>query len=339
VPGDTVIKSAAKLRGTALDARGNPVAGASVQWEALTPAITTVDASGNLTPKSTGVARIRITSGTFTSTAIVRTVSNVTKLADLLPLFEYSGTSGLRKAVSDISQSHADARLATIAKVWSYLETIFPSSGSPTTTMYFTKWSAIWTEFSPYCGGVFLANQTAWQQCTTPIQQHFLIPEKEPDDYQLIARFLSRQFLIASNNDARAFPWFTEGLTQWLSGGSFQGNVIVGAPAAVSVQDFKSGDTQNLLSPLDVLMRLSLAEYYENLPQRTPVAVRMAQGVILMAYLAKNYPAVIPAILTRIRATPGAGFTNDQLINEILTGTGKSTAELQAAYIVFGRAL
>ncbi len=41
LPADTVIKGPAQLRGAALDARGNPVAGAALQWEALIQEILT----------------------------------------------------------------------------------------------------------------------------------------------------------------------------------------------------------------------------------------------------------------------------------------------------------
>lgn len=58
-----------------------------------------------------------------------------------------------------------------------------------------------------------------------------------------------------------------------------------------------------------------------------------------MAFLAKDYPAVLPAIFARIRATPGAGFTNDDLIQEILTRTGLTAAQLEAAYLAYARSL
>lgn len=338
LPADSVIKGAMQLRGAALDARGNPVAGAALQWESLTPLITTVDASGNLTPRSTGVARIRITSGSHTSTAIVRTIWNVTELSELFPLFEYTTASAQRRGISDVNQLHADARATAIGNVWSYLETILPASGSVATDMYFTSWPAIWLEAARFCGGQLFPSQTAWQVCTTPTMQHFLIPETT-DDFRLIARFLARQFLNASSTDTRNFPWFVEGYSQWLAGGQLQGGAVVGKEQPAAIADFRSGDTQILLAPLDTLIRLPNVRYYENLPQRTPVAVRMAQSVMLVSYLAKEYPTVLPAIFAKIRATPGAAYSNAALIQEIVTLTGKTIPELEAAYLVHARAL
>ena len=338
LPADTVIKGPAQLRGAALDARGNPVALAVLQWEALTPLITTVNGAGALTPKSTGVARIKITSGTFASTALVRTVWNVTQLSDLFPLFEYPAATGQRRAISDVNQTHADARAAVVGPVWSYLETVLPTSGSAATDLYFTTWPEIWIEFNPFCGGQLLVNQTAWQSCAVPNRKHFLIPETA-NDFRLITRFLTRQFVLASHTASSQFPWFLEGYSQWLGGGSIQGAAVVGKETSVSIADFKSGDTQALLAPLDTLMRVPSARFFENLPQRTPVAVRMAQGVMLVSYLAKDFPNALPAIFARIRATPGAGLTNDALILEILTQTGKTAPQLEAAYLAHARGL
>lgn len=338
LPADTVIKGAATLRASALDARGNPIAGQAVQWQALTPAITTVNESGTLTPASTGVARIRVTAGSATATAIVRTVWNVQKLSDLFPLFEYSATAGQRRAVSDVSQTHADTRATVIAGTWSYLEGILPTSGSPTTAIYFTTWPQIWTEFTPFCGGQLLQGQTAWTACNTPNAQHFLIPETA-DDFYNITRFLSRQFILASHTDSRVYPWFVEGLSQWLAGGSLQGGSVNGKAAPVHLADFKSGDTQSLLSPLDTLVRLPSAKYYENLPQRTPVAVRMAQGALFVQYLNLTYPGLLTALYTRLRNQTGNPLTNDGLIQELVTRTGKTIPQLEAAYVAYARAL
>ncbi|MFN0178035.1 MAG: Ig-like domain-containing protein [Gemmatimonadales bacterium] len=339
LPGDTVIKSAAQLRGAALDARGNVITAAPLQWEALTPGITTASQTGALTPQSTGVARIKVTSGTFTATALARTVWNVNVLADLFPLFEYPAATGQRRALSDVNQAHADARAATVGPAWNYLGTILPQNGSNTTDMFFTTWPEIWTEFNRFCGGVLLVNQTAWQSCAVPFRQHFLISEGAADP-NLILRFLSRQFLLASQTASAQLPWFMEGYSQWLAGGSVQPTGVGGKARAVSIADFRAGDTQSLLAPLDTLIRLPAARYYENLPQRTPVAVRMAQGVVLVSYLAtETQSSVLCNIFEAIRAEPVAGFTNDELIQLIVTKTGKTIAQIEAGYLAHGRAL
>ena len=340
LPGDTVIKSVAHLRGTALDARDQPVADAPIEWEALTPAITSVDESGNLTPHTTGVARVKITSGTFSSTALVRTVWNVTQLSDLFPLFEYVATTGQRRALSDVSQAHADARATVMGPLWTYLTTLLPSSGSDVTDMYFTTWPEIWTEFNPFCGGQLFEDQVNWTSCAAPHRTHFFIPGAVGDDYGPITRFLARQFLIASQTASGQFPWFLEGFTQWLAGGTAQAGGVSGRAAPVSIADFAAGDTQGLLAPLDSLMRRPAAEYFENLPARTPVAVRMAQGVMLVSYLATlNQGSALCQIFAAIRASPGAGVTNDGVIQLMLTGTGKTVPELESEYLVHARGL
>lgn len=132
--------------------------------------------------------------------------------------------------------------------------------------------------------------------------------------------------------EERAFP-------SLLAGGSFQGSAIVGAPLRGIVLDFRAGDAQNLLVPLDTLMRTNNVRYFENLPQRTPVAVRQAQAALFIAYLDRDFPAVLPAILARIRATSGNGFTNDLLLEEITTRTGRTLQQLDAAYLAYARAL
>ncbi len=340
LPGDTVIKSTAQLRGAALDARGNPIATAALQWQAMTPQITTVDENGNLTPRSTGVARVRITSGTQTATALVRTVWNVVQLSDLFPLFEYPSATGQRRAISDVSQAHADARADVMGPVWAYLEAILPNSGSNSTDMYFTTWPEIWTEFNRFCGGQFFSNQINWTSCPNPNRKHFFIPGAQPNDFASITRFLARQFMLASHPASVQFPWFMEGHSQWLAGGSAETGGIAGKAAPVSINDFKTGDTQALLAPLDALMHLTAAEYYENLPQRTPVAVRMAQGVVFVSYLAtETQSSALCILLTAIRQPAGPALTNDGLIQLIVTNTGKTVAQLEAGYLAHGRAL
>ena len=339
LPTDTVIKSAAQLRGAALDARGNVVLNTPLQWTAVTPLITAVSSSGALTPLTTGVARVRVSVGNLSATSIVRTVWNVTLLSDLFPLFEYSASSGQRRALSDINQSHADARGAQIGPVWAYLETILPSSGSAVTDLYFTSWSEIWIEASPYCGGVLIPNSAIYQVCTTPNWIHLMVPGTSPNDFTYITRFLARQFLLSSMTTSAAFPWFLAGYTQWLGGGGFQGSEIVGAPGRATIIDFRSGDSLDILAPMDTLVNLPNARFNAGIELRTPVAVRQAQSVIFVDYLNREYPTLLPAILARIRATPGATFTNAMLLQEITTRTGKTIAQLDAAYLVYARTL
>ncbi len=158
-----------------------------------------------------------------------------------------------------------------------------------------------------------------------------------PWDYNLIARFLTRQFLLASNTAASQFPWFMEGYQSWMAGGQVSNNQVVGGLAAVVKNDFKTGDTQNILEPLASMVLLPGAEYYANLAQRAPVAVRNAQNTMLMGYLSTSFPNVLPGVFALIRANPGAGVSNNAIFQYILTQTGKTTAELQAAYLGYAR--
>lgn len=339
LPTDTVVKTSSLLRGAALDARGNVIAGATLTYTSLTPNVTSVNPSGSLTPLATGVARVRVSMGAFSDTSIVRTIHNVVRLTDLVPLYEFSASAGQRRAFSDVSQGHADARAALMGSVWSYFESIFPSSGSANTEMFFTTWPEIWLEASPFCGGVLFPNQDVYQTCNTPNWTHWIIPGTSPNDQVLIIRWLARQFLVSSMTTVSAFPWFVAGYSLWMSGGSFQGNVIVGNPRGVVISDFRTGDTQNLLVPLDSLVRLNNARFNENVPLRTPVAVRQAQSTLFVSYLNREYPTLLPAILARIRATPGATFTNELLLEEIVNRTGRTFAQMEAPYLAYARSL
>ncbi len=340
LPIDTLIKSAAQLRGAALDARGNVVANAPLQRTAVTPLITAASPSGALTPLSTGVARVRVTSGNFSATSIVRTIWNVTQLTDLVPLFEYSASAGQRRALSDVSQSHADARALLMGPVWTHLSTILPTSGSAVTEMYFTTWTEIWLEASRFCGGVLIPNSDTYQACTTPNWTHWIVPAgSSPNDYWFVARYLARQFLLSSMTTASAFPWFLAGYTQWLGGGSLQGSEMVGSPFRTAIVDFRFGDSTGVLAPMDTLVNMPFARFQAGVELRTPVAVRQAQSVLFVEYLNRDYPTLLPAILARIRATPGATFTNALLLQEITTRTGKSIAQLEAVYLAYARTL
>ena len=309
-------------------------------WESLTPNIVTVSPNGNITPVSTGVGRVRFTSGTFTSTAIVRTVWNPTQLSSLFPLYEFTASNGQRRAISDVSQAHADARAAVMGPVWTYLSTILPSSGSNTTDMYFTSWPQIWTEFIPFCGGQFFTNQVNWNTCLTPHRQHFFyLQNTSVDDYPVVARFLSLQFWVASYFDGNAFPWIREGFGYWLGGGSNTANGIVGRINPVNRDDFRAGDLANTLAPLDTLIRMTNTQFFENLPQRTPVAVRVAQVAMLVGYLQSIPGNTMCKILQAIRNAPGAGVTNNQVIALMVSATGKTIAEIEAGYLAYARAI
>jgi Bacterial Ig-like domain (group 2) len=337
LPTDTVMKTAGALRASALDARGNVIANAPIVWTAVNPGLATVSQSGAVTPLNPGVARMRVSSGAFQATSIVRSIANIVRLSDMTPLFEYTASAGQRRAYSEISQSNADARAILMGQVWNYLETVFPSSGTASTDMFFSTWPEIWLEASPFCGGTLFANQDVYQVCTSPTWTHWVVPTGS--DFYHITRWLSRQFLLSSMTRVAEFPWFLGGYTQWLAGGSFQGAAIAGSPLRANIQDFRTGDTQGLLVPIDTLVRTANARFFENLPQRTPVAVRQAQSALFLAYLNRDYPLVIPAILARIRATPGNAFTNDMLIAEIQSRTGRTLAQLEPGYLIYARSL
>ena len=90
---------------------------------------------------------------------------------------------------------------------------------------------------------------------------------------------------------------------------------------------------------MDTLVVLPNARFFEGISLRTPVAVRQAQSVIFIEYLNREYPTLLPAILARIRATPGNAFTNALLLQEITTRTGRSIAQLEVDYLVYARTL
>jgi hypothetical protein len=264
----------------------------------------------------------------------------VAQLSSLFPLYQFTASTGQRRVISDVSQAHADARAAVMGPVWNYLSTILPSSGSTVTDMYFTSWPQIWTEFIPFCGGQFLVNQVNWNTCLTPHRQHFFyVTNTTVDDYAIVARFLSLQFWVASYFDGNAFPWFREGFGYYLSGGATTSSGVSGRVSAGIRTDFQSGDTQNLLAPLDTLMRLTNAQFFENLPQRTPVAVRVSQAAMLMSYLESIPGGTICKILQAIRTSPGGAITNAQLIQMMVTFSGKTVAEIQTGYLAHARAI
>ena len=341
LPADTVVKSAFQLRGAALDARGNAVTNAAVQYTAVSPTVSTTSQSGALTPLSTGVARFRLESGTNTATAIVRTIWNVQQVSDLFPLYEFSATNSARRVFSDVSQAHADARLAIVNDVWAALSTQWLNNGSPNTDMYFTASRLIWAEAVPFCGGQDLPNQTAWTLCQATGRQHFLVPEgaSTTNDYFNIARFLTRQFISASYFGGAQSPWLVEGISAINAGGRVQGTTFVPGINPVIRADFRRGDSTNVLAPLDSLMRLNGTDYYRDLAIRAPVAIRSAQAAVFFAYLNQEFPTVIPAIQARIRSTPGAAVSNEDIIALILGQTGRTFPQLQTAYIAFGRTI
>ncbi len=336
LPADTAVKGPFRLRAAVRDARNNPVTGGAVQYTSLAPTINAVDSTGLLTPQSTGVARVRVTAGGISVTSIVRTVWNVQQLSDLFPLYEFEATAGTRRAVSDVDQAHATTRAARLSEVSAYLSSILPTTGPADTRMYFTTWRPIWVEFIRFCGGLDLPNQTAWTQCPTPVSRHFFVSEGAVDT-QLIGRFLTRQALLASNATAAAFPWFLEGMSGWTAASTFAGSQITGVVSPVAVADCKAGNTANNLASLDTLARTANVNYYVTLAQRTPVAVRSAQAVMFVSYLAREYPAALAAVFAEMRAKAPAGIDNDALIALLLTQTGRTIAQLDAGYLAYAR--
>lgn len=337
-PSDSVYKSAAQLVGSAVDARGNPVQGA-VTWTSLTPGVVTVDGSGALTPVSTGVARIVVQAGTFVDTATVRMVWNVSQLSDLFPLTEYVASVGGRSVYSDLSQAHADEHMAILDDAWTYLTTsVFPNTSLAQKDFFFTAWAEIWVEYSPFCGGVFLENQTLWQRCVSPYPLSFLTPEQDPD-FRNILRFLTHEVMRFTYAETDAFPWFKEGLAYWYGAGSFDagGDLVVTRPEDILITDFQTGDSQDILEALDALSSMPLAEYYANVQQRTPVAVRMAQSTMLVAYLVLNHPTAVTNALAGLDS--GTITTNDALIASILADTGLTIGTLETAYLAYARGL
>jgi len=337
-PGDSVFKSAAQLSGSAVDARGNPVAGA-VTWMSLSPGVVTVDGTGALTPVSTGVARIVIDAGTFADTAVVRMVWNVSQLSDLFPLTEYVASVGGNSVYSDLSQAHADEHMAILDDAWNYLTgSVFTGTSLTQKDFFFTDWGEIWIEYSPFCGGVFFPDQTLWQRCVSPYPLSFLTPEQDPD-FRNILRFLTHEVMRYTYGPTDAFPWFKEGLAFWYGAGSFDGNgdIVVTQPEPVLITDFNNGDSQNMLETLDALTTMTSADFYANLQARTPVAVRMAQVTMFVGYLALNHPTAVDNAIAGMNG--GTIITNAALVAGVLSDTGMSIAELETAYLAYARGL
>ncbi len=335
-PSDGVYKSAAQLTGSALDARDN-VMDDVVTWTSLSPGIVTVDSTGAITPVSTGVARIEVEAGGFTDTATVRMVWNVTQLDDLFPLSEFEAMGGGGSVFSDLSQAHADEHAAIYDEAWTFLTDQFSATTLTQKDFYFTAWTDIWIEYNPFCGGVLRPNQTNWQRCGSPYPRSFLTPEQQPD-FRNLVRFLTHEVLRFTYSESDAIPWFKEGLAFWYGSGSFQaGDLVTTAPEAVFVADFNSGDSQGILEPIDSLTTMVSAEFYADLPTRTPVAVRMAQATMLVGYLALNFDIVLADAIAGIN--DGSIATNADLWAQILGDTGLSSAQLEAAYLAYARGL
>jgi len=342
-PADGVIKAASMLTGSVVDARGNAIAGGSMEWTSLTPGIVTVDADGGLTPMDTGVGRIQVDAGGFTAVALVRTVWNVQVLSDLFPLFEYPSGSAPRAAFSDEDQMNGDERGMILDQIWTYMASVLPNGGNANTEFFFTTWGEIWTEFTPFCSGQFIeprSDITNWTMCTGAKTQHFFTVENEPSDRFIIMRFTARQFVLNSYNQSGNSPWFVAGYSQWLSAGDFQnGVVVVDQPRLVSRNDFAAGDTGGTLTGLDELLNMSSAVFFADPENRTPTAVKMGQSVMFFDYLDDNHSTIIPGLLAMIQANPGAGVTNAQVIQFITNTSGMTVAELETAYLAHARSL
>lgn len=337
-PSDSVYKSAAQLMGSAVDARGNPMSGATT-WTSLSPGVVTVDGTGALTPVSTGVARIVVEAGSFADTATVRMVWNVTQLSDLFPLTEYVSSVGGNSVYTDLSQAHADQHMAILDDAWNFLTgTVFTNTSLAQKDFFFTAWAEIWVEYSPFCGGVLLENQTLYQRCVNPYPQTFLTPEQTPD-FRNIVRFMTHEAMRFTYGQADAFPWFKEGLAYWYGAGSVDagGDIVTTGPEAILLTDFQNGDSQSILETLDDLTSMPSSEYYANVQLRTPVAVRMAQSNMFVGYLALSQPTALQNAIDGLNN--GTITTNSALVAGILADTGMTIGELETAYLAYARGL
>ena len=144
--------------------------------------------------------------------------------------------------------------------------------------------------------------------------------------------------MLASHAGSNTNPWLVAGYTQWLMGGAVVASGVSGKVHPVSTADFKTGDTQNRLAPLDTLIRLNDDKFLEHLPLRTPLAERPAQSVMVVSYLASLPGTPLCRIFAAIRNAPG-GNTNDQTIALVQQLTGKTIAEIETGYLAHARAL
>jgi hypothetical protein len=116
---------------------------------------------------------------------------------------------------------------------------------------------------------------------------------------------------------------------------------IGGQPGAVLINDFKTGDTQNRLELLADLTTMPVADFIQDIALRTPVAVRMAQSVMVVSYLAST-PAGLNAlchVFAAIRASPGAFMNNNTVVSTILQRTGMTLPQIETAYLAHARAM
>lgn len=335
-------------------ADGSTLTDRTISWTSSNTAIATVGATGApgaATGVAEGTAVLTATVEGKSATMTVYVRKTPTDLAGYKALFPFVAQSGSFVVASDISQAYSDARLDQLLKSWNFFQGFFPKQPGGWAEMYYTWDSAIVSnQGATACPSATLADLVGrmLRTCYEPgpdINSFLVAPHLESatgavgiDNATALAT-LSQSFMDSiTAPETYTWPWLWEGLSIAFRSGDFaNGPYAMRALTDPERTAFKQAQAAGTLMTLSDLIGLTRVRTPPSGTWSGQQLLAEAQSSVLLNYLFINNQTVVKDLFAAIDA--GTVTSSADAFAFVLTGIGKTEAQLETDYKAYGAAL
>lgn len=349
------------------DVNGNPVSGKTVVFTSSDPAVASVAGTGQrvvIDPKRAGIARITASvDGRTTTLDLQVQAAAPTTLDQYKGMFPaaFTATNGQFVVKSDISLEYSKRQLDQMVNGWNLMKSkyVLPIGDALTpggyVEMYYT-WdrSIVETQGAVACPTAALASLPVrtLRTCLDTVNGINVVlvsPDLDTKgapvfDYATGLATVSQMFADTATPLFFEWPWLREGLAVAFKSGSFDasGNYTMGNVVQPELGEYKAAVASAALFPLSGAGASDLVDLTRS--ASTPPTVvdtwtpnlktAMGQSGMLLNYLYRNKRPAVDNLIKAIVA--GTVTSSQQAFDFILTQTGQTVAELDAAYKAYG---
>ncbi len=252
---------------------------------------------------------------------------------DVLPHFQYVYENRPVKVASDISQTFSDVHGKHALLVWNYFVSVFHNSPGAFVEIYYTNDQAYFEKYIlPHAPTLIIPGaRVVTYYRDENHRKWFIIPYKDPD-FGTLLHEIGHDFLdIDCHNywDYYKAPWFREGLGMYYESGAFDqnDNFSVNSPFQNMYSIFMNRYDSGTLIPLSELTAYDHVAFYTT----GDVFQHYAQAMMIIYYLMKEHPFLLPQIFNKIEDKEITN--NTQLLNYVLTALSMTVEQLDSAYV------
>lgn len=339
---------------------GSTLNGRTISWTSSNSAVLTVGATGaqaQATPVATGTATVTATVEGKTASMTLYVRNAPANLAEYKAMFPFVARSGDFIVASDISQTYSDSRLDHLVKSWNFFEGFFPKKPGNWAEMYYT-WDAaiVDTQGGAVCPAAVLANPPGRKlrncfELATGTASLLVAPDTGASgtvgvETATALSTLSQTFMDSiKTTEVYSWPWLWEGLSYAFKSGDFNdGAYTMRATVDPERAAFKQALGAGTLLPLTDPAIFDLVEATRTRADpgtwTSQAQIAEPQAAVLLNYLYRNHASVPQALRDLFTAIDaGTVTTSEQAFDQVLTAAGKTAAQLDTDYKLYGASL